>query len=259
MGSEWRDAIPPASLFPSATSIRLSGQTTREIAAGILAESSKRLENLGLNNLIQFSEMEPPLPTFTIADDFHEYWEVHGGRKHKTIPGTRLMAGITDTLLEHCPVLTSLCITTGGEGEHYFRVNPWNDSRCSSWASFLASVRDQLCYLSFKQGRDRNHEAIRSSPRRSLAPDTIYRNFDEYFKKWILPVLIEAPWSRMERMEIKGVGHSPNITNEASSFLSLNTKNSPGDIQHKFGLTRSAFPTLHKNCFVDYCLSELSL
>jgi hypothetical protein len=46
----------------------------------------------------------------------------------------------------------------------------------------------------------------------------------------------------MERMEIKGVGHSPNITNEASSFLSLNTKNSPGDIQHKFGLTRSAFP-----------------
>jgi hypothetical protein len=103
MGSEWRDAVPPASLFPSATSIRLSGQTTREIAAGILAESSKRLENLGLNNLIQFSEMEPPLPTFTIADDFHEYWEVHGGRGHKTIPGTRLMAGIIDTLLERCP------------------------------------------------------------------------------------------------------------------------------------------------------------
>jgi hypothetical protein len=191
--------------------------------------------------------MEPPLSTFTIADDFYEYWEVHGERGHKAILGTRLMVGITDVLLERCPVLTSLCITTGGEGNHYFCVSPWNDSRYSSWASFLASVRDQLCYLSFKQGIDRNHEAIRSSPRRSLAPDTTYRNDDECFGKWILPVLIEAPWSRMKRMEIKGVGHSPNITNEASSFLSLNTNNSPSDIQHKFGLTQSAFPhTAHE-------------
>jgi hypothetical protein len=63
----------------------------------ILAESSKRLEKLQLNSSIQFCEMKLPLPTFTIADDFHEYLEVHGER---AIPGAGLMAGITDTLLE---------------------------------------------------------------------------------------------------------------------------------------------------------------
>jgi hypothetical protein len=41
-------------------------------------------------------------------------------------------------------------------------------------------------------------------------------------------------------MENKGVGHSANMTNEASSvaaFLSKNTNNSHGKIQHNFGLS----------------------
>jgi hypothetical protein len=61
-----------------------------------------------------------------------------------------------------------------------------------------------------------------------------------YYHPGILGALVEAPWSRQKRMENKGVGHSANMTNEASSvaaFLSKNTNNSHGKIQHNFGLS----------------------
>jgi hypothetical protein len=184
------------------------------MVSGILEDSSKRLEKLELNNLLQFSEIEPPVPKFTTADDFHAYWKVYG-EGHKAIPRTRLMAGVTDTLLGRCPVLTSLCITTFGEGHYLLRDSVWQDDRYSSWATFLHSVRGQLCYLSFKQGVNRESDSFRLLPHQTGRPSSIYRNIGERFRQWILPVLIEAPWPRIKRMEFKGVGSSmkvPNVT-----------------------------------------------
>ncbi|CAO2653739.1 Nn.00g031500.m01.CDS01 [Neocucurbitaria sp. VM-36] len=200
-----RDLILPKPLFPSATSVRLSGCMTRELVHCILVRSSPQLRHIELSNLLQWAEVEPALPDLTNAQEWEEYWKKHGS-DHKTIPYTRLMAGALDTFVGRCMSLTSLCITTVGRDD-LWRPHPWDDRRYSSWARFLESVRNQLHYFSFKQGESRNAVAAPRGSRPGI-PHYDYREMDRLFREWILPVLLAAPWPHMRRLEIRGVGRS---------------------------------------------------
>ena len=179
---------------------------TRDLVECILASSSEQIEHLELNNLLQWSEIVPPLPKFANFQDIYQYWKEHRG-DHEALQDTRIMAGALDFYLGRCHLLTSLCIATVGNGDHWRRVSDWDDRRYRSWADFLDLVRNNVCYLSFKQGVNRNeYAALRGSrPGRSRCT---YRDMDHRFRQWIMPVLLNAPWPKVKRMEIKGVGRS---------------------------------------------------
>ena len=178
---------------------------TRELVHCILARSSSQLRHIELSNLLQWSEVEPALPKFTNAQGLEAYWKKHES-DHKTLPYTRLMAGALDPFVGRCSTLTSLCITTVGRDDEW-SPEPWDDRRYSSWARFLDSVSDQLCYFSFKQGVSRNAVAAPTGSRPGK-PQYDYQPMDRLFREWILPVLLAAHWSRMRRLEIRGVGRT---------------------------------------------------
>jgi len=179
---------------------------TRDLVDCILTQASKNMKHLELNNLLQWPDMEPPLPKFTARQDFKHYWRKQGA-KHKSVPETRLMAGALDPYVSRCSSLTSLCISTVGRGDYWRCASPWEDRRYSSYGRFMDSVRGTLRYLSFKQGVTRGGTA-RPWGRDVRRFRCDYRDLDFRFRKHIIPVLLSAAWPAMKRMEFKGIGQS---------------------------------------------------
>ena len=246
----------PASLFPAATSVRLSGIMTRDLVDCILTQASENIQHLELNNLLQWPDMEPPLPKFTARQDFKQYWRKQGS-KHTALTDTRLMAGALDPYVSCCSFLTSLCITTVGRGNYWRSASLWEDRRYSSWARFIDSVRGTLRYLSFKQGLNRNDDA---SPRGCRVHRSTfgYRDMDHRFRNHILPVLLSAAWPAMGRMEFKGIGrsrerrHSVHLPSDAeiddlgANFRLLEVNKSRIE-QYYFEMERPAFSLAARN------------
>jgi len=91
----------------------------------ILSCSSKHIQKLEPENLLQWSGKEPPLPNFITAEDLAQYWKDHKSQ-HTVIPESRHMAGALDLYVGNCATLTALCISTAGNG-HY-----WHRKTCST-------------------------------------------------------------------------------------------------------------------------------
>jgi len=106
----------------------------------ILSPAPTRITHLELRNLQQWSELDPPLPTFTTSQDLLNYWRTHRS-KHQIIPDTQLMKRSFDSVLGLTTRLTSLCITTVASGDHWTDVGNWQEQCYASWARFIHSVR----------------------------------------------------------------------------------------------------------------------
>lgn len=119
-------------------SIRLSGRMTRELVGYMLTYSSHRLEKLEMNNLLQWSELEPPLPHFDHDRSLQEYWRKHRS-DHKVMSRTAHMAGALDALTGRFEALTSLKIRSV-RTRHRQPHSSWDDRRYSSWARVIDSV-----------------------------------------------------------------------------------------------------------------------
>jgi hypothetical protein len=176
---------------------------TRELVD--IITRSQRLEHLELNNLSQWSEIAPPLPQCTSARNLEIYWDLFSSY-HNALEDTRHMAGALDALQGRCSLLTSLSISTVGDGSNISHTNAWDDRRDASWALFLDSVRNQLYYLTFKQGVCRNDDSAGGRPGPPRYRRQRYRIMDERFRSSILPVLLAAEWPKMKSMDFKGIG-----------------------------------------------------
>ncbi|KAH7092271.1 hypothetical protein FB567DRAFT_235218 [Paraphoma chrysanthemicola] len=204
---EGRRFILPQPLFPSLIRVRLSGIMTREMVQCILTYPA-RLERLELDNLLQWSEIEPPIPKFPIFLEAATYWR-DNANAHKVIHRGRLMAESLNPVLGHCKSLSSLCIATVGNGDYIEWSTDWEDRCYSAWARFIDSTRHQLRHFSFKQGVDHSH-ATRGKEmwRRGRIVSSNSRFLDLLFLSWILPTLVKSPWPNVQRMMIRGVGYT---------------------------------------------------
>ncbi|KAF2824053.1 hypothetical protein CC86DRAFT_63425 [Ophiobolus disseminans] len=181
---------------------------SREFVARILEPTHQRLQHIEINNLMQWSDADPPLPPFDSLQDL----ETHLTKVAlvQVLPRTRLMAGALDPLIDCCSNLTSLRITTIGQYEGFTaHQNSRDDRMYESWARLLNSVRSHLRKFSFEQGVDRlkfERQAQQTTSRTSRSFINKMRPMDQLFVDWLLPVLLEAKWPEMRRMEIRGVG-----------------------------------------------------
>ena len=116
------------------------------------------------------------------------------------------MAGAIDALVGRCSTLTNLRITTAGDG--IGNLQSLSDERLySAWARLLDSVCSNLCYPFFEQSTSKR--TMLGPPRGHVnIPNRNLRLIDRSFVQHILPVLLDAPWSSIRRMEIRGVGCS---------------------------------------------------
>jgi hypothetical protein len=197
----WREVTLPPYLFPNATSIKLGGCMTRTFLSRILAPPFDRFTSIEMNNLMQWSEFEPASPEDTHLRELSAY--VHRINPPK-ISDTRLMVGALDSLIGCCSNLTNLHITTVGEWEPYVPEDH-EHNLYQSWTQLLSSVRNTLRSFYFEQGYNRrnyNSEKGYCRPR----PTINERKMDRLFVQWLLPVLLEAPWPQMSRMELRGIG-----------------------------------------------------
>ncbi|KAH4151528.1 hypothetical protein HBI81_066770 [Parastagonospora nodorum] len=202
----WREVTLPAYLFPSATSIRLSGCMSRELVACILRpqlQSNSNLTHLELNDVSQWAETTPPLPTFSHLRESQTYFRDHF-HDHTPVYDSRQMIDALDPLIDRCPYLTSLRIAILGPCEEH-GPDSREERLYRSCARFISSVRKTLRNLNFEQGYSFNEQTGWDRPwnrREKIFP----RPMDRIFARFILPVLLEAPWPCMEKMELRGVG-----------------------------------------------------
>ncbi|KAH7068317.1 hypothetical protein BKA63DRAFT_111994 [Paraphoma chrysanthemicola] len=203
---EGRRFTLPKPLFPSLIRVRLSGIMTREMVKCILTHPA-RLEHLELDNLLQWSEIEPPIPNFPTFLEAATYWR-DNANAHTVIHRSRLMADALNPVLGQCQSLTSLCIATVGNGDYIEWSTDWEDRCYSAWARFIDSTRHQLRHFSFKQGLDHSHATRGEVFCRRIIVRSNSRLLDRLFLAWILPTLVKSPWPNVQRMIIRGVGYS---------------------------------------------------
>jgi hypothetical protein len=120
------------------------------------------------------------------------------------VPNSRHMIDALGPLVGHCTRLVSLRIAILGPCEE-----PGHDSReqrlYHSCARFIGSVRKTLRKLTFEQCYSDNEQLtwVRSwNEREPVSPWPM----DRMFVRKILPVLMNGPWSCLEKIEIRGVG-----------------------------------------------------
>ncbi|KAF1945246.1 hypothetical protein EJ02DRAFT_320941, partial [Clathrospora elynae] len=144
-------------------------------------------------------------PAFENLQDLSVYLNANRS-KTQILPNRQTMVGALDTLVGRSSTMTSLHITTAGSAT-VFLPHSQDDRLYASWARFLASVRNSLCDLFFEQGEGRYpNPPLYSSFDSHNQTKLEVRPMDRHFIQWILPVLLDAPWPRMKRMEIRGVG-----------------------------------------------------
>jgi hypothetical protein len=179
---------------------------TRALVHCFLETSPHKLERLELDNLLQWSEIQPPVPQFNNAQTMEAYIKGHSS-VHKAVPWTHRMADTLRPFYGRFDDLKSLCISTVSECHRWQPISAWDHRRYSDWARCIDSVRQQLSVLCFKQGYDQNLYANSECPRPGI-PWADHRPMDRLFKDWILPALLKDSWPQLKRMEIKGVGPS---------------------------------------------------
>jgi hypothetical protein len=202
-----RPLILPPPVFPLATGIRLSGCMTSELVRSILQQSVPHLRQLALVNLLQWSGLSPPLPTFT-SNGHAETHFADEDLEHDCIPNTRCITGSLEPFIRKCLALTSLTIITVGINETYCLPTERDDVRYAEWARFLTSVRGTVCFFSFKQAFNRNyyHASRGGFPWRIPKPHYGSSPMDKTFSRWILPIVMEGYWPHMRRIGFKGIG-----------------------------------------------------
>lgn len=202
-----RETCPPPPLFTTATSIRLVGQASTHFVAAILENiNPANLVSLATINLQEYADPIPPLPKDIslrqITDRLEVTAHTHAPLQPltSTFPGP--MCGHLRPLTNRCPKLTHLEIRTYAPWEHWEKIT-LDDTRYEEWAHFIRSVRPTLRTLIFEHHRaesSRLWRTNRSHPFGARGRPALWSLFNAH----LLPVIIEAPWPRLRRMELAG-------------------------------------------------------
>ncbi|KAI8941165.1 hypothetical protein NX059_002402 [Plenodomus lindquistii] len=160
---EKREPCLPTPFFTSASKWRVSGCMSRELFQHLLSTPATHLTHLELDNLAQYSEIIPSLPRYRTTYGLATYWS-KASNLHTVQPHDRLMSGALDSLIDRCPLLSSLAIITVGHGLAMVESSNWYEETYASWARFLGSVRSTLHYLAFKQGVNRKFDKRPEAP-----------------------------------------------------------------------------------------------
>jgi hypothetical protein len=152
-------------------------------------------------------ELAPPAPAPDHLQGLSRYYDANRTRLQMQ-SNEQVTAETLSTLANRCFALTSLRITKTGP-DSLKRPHAQDELIYDSWARLLKSVRNTLCDLFFEQ--------CEGTPlQTSSAPERVserwrtdrLRPMEWLFSRHILPVLLDAPWSHMRRMEIRGAGLS---------------------------------------------------
>ncbi|KAK7730135.1 hypothetical protein SLS57_001796 [Botryosphaeria dothidea] len=164
------------------------------------------LVSLATINLQEYADPIPPLPKDIslrqITDRLEVTAHTHAPLQPltSTFPGP--MCGHLRPLTNRCPKLTHLEIRTYAPWEHWEKIT-LDDTRYEEWAHFIRSVRPTLRTLIFEHHRaesSRLWRTNRSHPFGARGRPALWSLFNAH----LLPVIIEAPWPRLRRMELAG-------------------------------------------------------
>jgi len=185
---------------------------SREFIACILGTRGHDVSNLthlDLNDVKQWAEPVPALPATSHLRELQAHVRAYEQEIGQQYPRVHdhwgSMADALDPLIDRCPHLTSLRLALLGpceEPEPSSRKEPLYES----WARFLGSVRGTLRKFQYEQGYSSNEQVRRYDGWDVSELFHFPRPMDRLFARHILPVLLEAPWPRLEKMEIRGVG-----------------------------------------------------
>lgn len=105
-------------------------------------------------------------------------------------------------LTSRCPKLAHLEIRSYAPWEHWEKIS-LDDARYAEWAAFIRSARPSLRTLVFEHHRaesSRLWRTNRSHPWGARGRPALWTLFNAH----LLPVVTEAPWPRLERVELAG-------------------------------------------------------
>ncbi|KAB2574839.1 hypothetical protein DBV05_g6519 [Lasiodiplodia theobromae] len=227
---------PPPHIFPLASSILLSGITSRCVVNSILDTGNPHLlEHLNLSNLQEFAELDDvpqDIPRSAKARMLASQY--HPDLQNAPIAGP--MRTHLTPFIGRWTHLRTLQITTASQSsdiDHsrsYYRMHTdrhWpsaaaatEDARYAEMADLLRSVAGTLRCFRFEQGPtndlaadgwaiapSRHFMGSRSSriPPSARPPPPRVRPMDARFVEYLVPAIVESEWGRLERMELLGV------------------------------------------------------
>lgn len=197
----------PPCLFAKATSIRLLGSMSYDLATSVLHKvDPTKLRRLELDNLMDWGQL---------YDGSHYSIEVSmqrpriestkpNGDRGVVFPGP--MRGLLGKLEGRCLSLEFLAYRRLGQADYregYF-VPELDEKSYAEWARFLRSVKGTLAEFVFEQGQSSN-EDYNNLVGRYIGG---YRPMDNRFKQYLFPVLLSEGWKVLKYMEIRGIGQA---------------------------------------------------
>ncbi|MCJ1402952.1 hypothetical protein MMC11_006173 [Xylographa trunciseda] len=174
--------------------------------------------------------VDPAKPRTLALDNLHDLGQARDGHdlprasdlstmtETDCVDGTPMLRhpgptrGCLQPLIGRCTALQHLSLRSVGQDDvHDALWSPAKDeARYAEAAEFIASVRPTLRTLVFEQGlqADDDSDPGCGSSRAGLSTREAGRPMDVRFVKYIVPVLVEAPWPHLREMVIRGVGGS---------------------------------------------------
>lgn len=213
----------PDILFPSASSVRLSGVFSYSLAASILAHTPAKLKHLTWDN-VQQTGMQRDLRTdneflyHTVnpRQPYHQQalrpWNNRAASQtHGYFDRRGPMHNLLGSLAGRCPNLESLilrkvgenCPGPGGRRDFGREFSIKDEDLYAEWVELLNSVKGTLRHLVLEQGQRTFDPPLTINGRPILRP------MDQRFGIMILPVLTDGQWPVLRNFNINGVKALP--------------------------------------------------
>ncbi|MCJ1390771.1 hypothetical protein MMC18_003632 [Xylographa bjoerkii] len=203
----------PPMLFPAARRVRFFGNMHLGLVSSILHTGDPvRFESLSIDDLQDVGQYPNGIP---IYPDDHGI-ELDRIRESTNPDGTRglvfpgPMRGVLGPLLGRCTALKSLVLNKFGLECNNYRGDDLPEKLDTSvyveYSDFLDSVKSQLEVFRFEQGVPAQPTKGRT---RDYTPGGVYqaiRPMDQDFLTFILPIILAGGWSKLRKMEIRGIG-----------------------------------------------------
>lgn len=230
---------PPQHMFPLASSIWLSGITSRYVVNSILDTGNPHLlENLHLSNLQEFAELDDipqDIPRSAKARMLAS--QPHHSPDDTTTPIAGPMRSHLTPFIGKWTHLRTLHISTASQSSdadvghgrpriissHVRNDRYWSaaseDAHYAELAALLRSVAGTLRLFCFEQGPTNDlaadgwavipsHRFMQSAcitPPSAHPPPSRVRPMDARFVRYLVPAVVESAWPALERMELVGV------------------------------------------------------
>ena len=209
----------PNALFPSATSIRLSGVFDYALAASILAANPAKLRHLIWDNVQQPKQDRSLFRQTNLRQPYHQqragHWNdltLFSGKPDFYFSWPGPMHNLLGSLIGRCTNLTSLELHNPGErGPRYTSgrsemtpiYSALDEDIYFEWAEFIQSHKRTVQHLLWEQGP--HDYRIWTSELLPLG-SKLERIMDERFQRIVGPVLMNDPssWPNLKSLSVRG-------------------------------------------------------